>query len=274
MQITRRRLLLHLVLFSSLFFLLGYRSHGVLSPLARPDIFVAVTVKDRISYVKLVAENFAWLEINKRAEVHLFDNGSRQFSLADLKIWFPYATVHSLDTLQDPDMATRKSFEYFIDMSTSQILVNFDSDSLLHPDWERFVRQVLPQSDGVLSLYHTAAAHHPSFNCGDVTCSKNTTGALGLVFDRALLRDVLDNVVESRSKAKQPFDWALCDYLQSIGKVILVPRDSLVLHFGLHGANGDGINHVEYDTGFNLTPFPAPIRSQVKFFLENKFVVD
>lgn len=269
MQLSRRRFLSYF-LFLSLLFLLISRP----PTLTHRDIFVAVTVKDRINYVKLVAENFAWLEMSTLAEVHVFDNGSKQFSTADLKTWFPYASIHPLDTLQDPDMATRRAFEYFVDMSSSRILVNLDSDSLLHPEWESFVRQILPESSGVLSLYHTAAAHHPSFNCGDVTCSKNSTGALGLVFQRDLMKEVLENVVESRSDAKQPFDWAVCDYLISIGKVILVPRDSLVLHFGLHGANGDGIHHVEYDTGFNLDPFPAPIRAQVKFFLENKFVVD
>ena len=285
-----RRVLLHFVLFSSLFFLLGYESHITLQQFSLIDadstqqslaplmlnneFFVAVTVKDRISYVKLFAENFAWLNVSILAEVHVFDNGSKQFSNADLTMWFPYATIHPLDTIQDPDLATRRAFEYFIEMSSSRILVNLDSDSLLHPGWVRFVRQILPQSDGVLSLYHSAAAHHAAFNCGDVTCEKNSTGALGLVFQRDVLKDVLDNVVESRFDSKQPFDWAVCFYLNRIGKTIIVPLDSLVLHFGLHGAHGDGLSHVEFDKGFNLTPFPTPIRAQVKFFLENKFVVD
>ena len=163
------------------------------------EVFVAVTVKDRINYVKLFAENLEWLNISCVADVHVFDNGSKQFSASDLQNWFPYAVIHQLDTLQDADMATRRAFEYFISSSNLTTLVNMDSDSLLHPDWATFVSQVLPESDGALSLYHSAAPHHPSFNCNNITCEKKTTGALGMVFERKILEDALDNVAASKN---------------------------------------------------------------------------
>ena len=238
------------------------------------EFFITVTVKDRINYVKLFAENLAWQNMSNRADVHVFDNGSRQFSAADLRTWFPHATIHSLDSLQDPDVATRRAFEYFIAESSIPILVNLDSDSLLHPEWASFVRKILPQSDGVLSLYHSAAPHHPTFNCSDVTCNKKTTGALGLVFHREVLKDALEQVVESESVKQQGFDWALCYYLTRMGKTIFVPLHSLILHYGLHGAHGDGAGHVEVDKGFNLSHFPPTIRAQARFYAENKFIVD
>ena len=237
-------------------------------------VFVAVTVKDRINYVKLFAENLEWLNISCVADVHVFDNGSKQFSASDLQNWFPYAEIHQLDTLQDADMATRRAFEYFISSSNLTTLVNMDSDSLLHPDWATFVSQVLPESDGALSLYHSAAPHHPSFNCNNITCEKKTTGALGMVFERKILEDALDNVAASKNGRGEGFDWALCSYLENKGKKILVPRHSLVFHYGLHGAHGDGSSHVEVDAGFDLGALPVVLRGQVRFFLEHKFVMD
>ena len=236
------------------------------------NFLVTVTVKDRINYVKLFAENLAWLNMSCHAEVHVFDNGSRQFSTSDLQMWFPFASIHPIDTPHDADMVTRRAFTYFITSSNISTLINLDSDSLLHPDWSNFVNHVLPLSDGALSLYHSSAPWHQSFNCNEVTCQKNTTGALGMVFRRDVIEDALKVVHASKEKERDSFDWALCSYLQGAGKKILVPRRSLVLHYGLHGAHGDGSSHAEVDEGFDLSTLPATLRGQVRFFLENKFV--
>ena len=249
-----------------------FEEHPLCLPERERNFFVVVTVKDRINYVKLFAENLAWLNMSCHSDVHVFDNGSRQFSISDLQIWFPYASVHPIDTLHDADMATRKAFEHFITSSNISTLINLDSDSLLHPDWSNFINQVLPLSDGALSLYHSSAPWHKSFNCNEVTCQKNSTGALGMVFRRDVIVQALKVVQASKEKERDSFDWALCSYLQGAGKKILVPRHSLVLHYGLHGAHGDGSSHVEVAEGFDLSSLPAPIRGQVRFFLEKKFV--
>lgn len=239
----------------------------------KTEIFIAVTVRDRINYVKLFAEHAVWLNLSDTADVHVFDNGSRQFSITDLQSWFPDAAIHEIDALPDADIVTRRSFEFFISHSNSSVLVNLDSDSLLHPGWAKFVQQVLPRSDGALSLYHSSAPYHPSSNCNDLTCEKKTTGALGMVFRREVLQDVLNHVNESKTKVRDSFDWAICAYLANTGRNILVPKQSLVLHFGLHGAHGDGSAHVEVAEGFNISSLPKTTRAQVEYYLENKFVV-
>jgi len=236
------------------------------------EIFIAVTVKDRISYVKLFAEHANWLNISDLADVHVFDNGSRQFSIMDLQSWFPCATIHEMDTLHDADIVTRRAFEFFISNSSCRTLINVDSDALLHPEWQNFVRKVLPHSDGAISLYHSAAPYHPSSNCNEITCEKKTIGALGMVFRREVLQEALSEVQASKTKEKDSFDWALCAYLIKSGRKVLVPRQSLVLHFGLHGAHGDGSSHVEVDKDFNMSSLPTTTRAQVRYFTENKFV--
>ena len=63
----------------------------------RPSCFG--TVKDRLGYVRLLAMNMNWLGLGQMedVEVHIFDNGSSNFTLSDLGAWFPLAVVHKVE---------------------------------------------------------------------------------------------------------------------------------------------------------------------------------
>lgn len=236
-----------------------------------PRIAITIGVRNRIVYVRLLSENLNFLHVEKHGEIFVFDNGSTEFNNSDLKRWFPTATVIALNCQHDPDIVTRKAFEFFLRNLTHDVVVNIDSDALLHPSWFKFMKDTLPLSDGILSLYHSAAPYHKSFDCDEKTCRKNTTGALGLVMTRTVLSQALEVVNNSKTRQADSFDWALCKHFTDGGFRILVPRKSLLLHYGLHGAHGHGVTHVEEAVDFEIQSLPTPMQSEVKFYLNGKF---
>lgn len=238
----------------------------------QPSLMLVCTVKDRLGYVRLLALNVNWLGLKqlKDVEFHIFDNGSNNFTLSDLGEWFPYAVVHSTEhLLKSPDVATRFAFEYFIEKTKHDVLVNIDSDMLLHPDWRSFILNTLPMSDGFLSLYRTAAPHHYTRYCTEIICSKVTVGAMGMVLVRTLV-DLLLNEISEGKDAPGPFDWALVEYFNSIPNFqIFVPTKSLALHYGLYGSHGLG-THEESSVDFDSSPFPEGIQRAVELFLSGE----
>ena len=238
-----------------------------------------VTVKNRVSYVKLLStiaslqKNLQYVRVSEVADVFVFDNGSTEFRPSDLESWFHKASVIEMNCIHDADVVTRKIFEFFLRNLTHEVLVNIDSDALLHPTWSTFIDGVLPRSDGVLSLYNIGAPYHRSFNCTHVMCQKNSTGALGMVLTRILLSDALKMVNNSKSKASDQFDWTLCAYLIRRGLSIYVPHSSLLLHYGAHGAHGTGSEHVEQAVDFDMAALPTAMQSEARFYLHGKFTI-
>ena len=230
-----------------------------------------VTVKNRVGYVKLLSENLKYVRVPEIADVFVFDNGSTEFRPSDLETWFHKAKVIETNCIHDADVVTRHAFEFFVRNLTHEILVNIDSDALLHPTWSTFIDDVLPRSDGVLSLYNSGAPYHRSFNCNHVSCQKNTTGAFGMVLQRIVLAEALQMVNNSKSKAGDQFDWALCKYFIRRGLRIYVPRRSLLLHYGIHGAHGSGSKHVEQAVNFDMAALPIAMQSEANFYLNGKF---
>ena len=224
------------------------------------------TTKNRYGYVRLLAESLEWMKVYEHAHIHVFDDGSTDFDIEDLKDWFPYAQIHESDH-RHADMTTRHAFEWFENESEDDILINIDSDTMLHPDWNDFIDTHIGRS-GVLSLYHSGAKYHKSVNCDDVSCEKKSTGAMGIVMTRHVMEDMLHNMHDAEHKAAA-FDWGFVNYFEKKGIKIIVPKNSLALHYGMYGAHGSG-NHVEVANTFDFTPFPEVITKKAKAFLDNE----
>ena len=237
----------------------------VSEPLALTKTIV-FTTRNRYGYVRLLADSLAWMKAYEHAHIHIFDDGSTDFSVEELKTWFEYAHVHESDH-QNPDMTIRHSFEWFESESKDDILITIDSDTMLHPDWHKFIDTHIDTS-GVLSLYHSAAKYHKSVNCNNVTCEKRSTGSMGMVMTRKVVADMLRNM-HAAKHAAGTFDWGFVDYFKKKGIKIIVPKNSLALHYGMYGAHGSG-NHVEVANTFDFTPFPDDISRRARVFLDNE----
>lgn len=228
-----------------------------------PRILVVTTMKDRIGYVQLLAQSFEFLRIYDTADVHIFDDGSSMFNVSDLKRWFPRASISEIQHSQ-ADRSARNAFEYFVQNSTHDVIVSLDSDGLLHPSWASFIYSTLPTSDGVLSLYNSAL--HPNLSCNQKTCLKASTGALGMVFARKIITQLLLDPIVSNADL---FDWALVHKLGELGIKFVVPRDSLILHYGMYGAHGTG-DHSERENSFDMHAYPPQLKKDVVAFLRGK----
>ena len=225
---------------------------------------IVCTISGRVGYVKLLAETLKWLEVEKYSTLSLFVDNTDQLSLAEVQQLFPRAQVykvqHEFSPLSSPDMSTRVAFEHFY-RSHCNIMVNIDSDTALHPDWHKFIVDNLGYSQGVLSLYNSAA--HGATWCGKGVCSKQTVGAMGVVMTRATVGKILENV----PRRLGGFDWGFVDYFKSQGVEILVPEKSLALHYGMHGSNGNG-THIEHAIGFDESVFPKEMLGRIQLYLD------
>ena len=92
-----------------------------------------------------------------------------------------------------------------------------------------------------------------------------------MVLTRTVLSEALDRVNNSKSKPGDEFDWALCKYFMQRGIRIYVPRSSLLLHYGVHGAHGTGSRHVEQAVDFDMEALPVAMQSEARFYLHGKF---
>lgn len=225
---------------------------------------IVTPIKNRKGYVQLLGKSFEFLRVYDTADVHLFDDDSSEFSIADLQRWFPRAKISSVSQSQ-ADRSTREAFQYFLSEAKHDILVCLDSDGLLHPKWASFIYSTLPESDGVLSLYNSAA--HPSSSCNEGNCRKDSAGALGMVFTRELITRLF---MDPDVREADLFDWALVHKLNEFGIQFLVPPDSLILHFGMYGAHGSGQQHPDRENSFDLHPYPQHLKKSVVAFLKGK----
>lgn len=229
------------------------------------SINIVCTVKNRYKYVKFLAESLKWLKAYDHADIYIFNDGSTEFTSNELKQWMPFAVVHETN-LNHPDMNTRWSWESFLNSMSGEILVNLDSDMLLHPKWYEFIIEHMPGSNTALSLYNSK--NHKSISCNEFTCKKEITGAAGTVLHRSLVDEILQNVNTAKDKPGA-FDWGYLDYFKKHGITITVPKNSLALHYGMYGAHGSG-NHVEVANTFDFSPFPDYITKKAKAFLDNE----
>ena len=87
------------------------------------------TTKNRYGYVRLLAESLEWMKAYEHAHIHVFDDGSTDFTIEELKDWFPYAHIHESD--QGIQYVYTTCFQWFENESEDDILINID-DTMLH----------------------------------------------------------------------------------------------------------------------------------------------
>ena len=224
---------------------------------------LVATIKGRVGYAKLLSDSFEWLKVYDIASVQLFVDETSELSLSSVQEMFPRSQVHLVEhefkPQTSPDISTRMAFEHFFH-SCHEILLNVDSDSLLHPGWSHFVETHLDVSHGLISLYNSAV--HRCTYFADDYCIKGTIGALGVVMTRDKVGEVLDHVPRRLGE----FDWGFVRYFQSKNSTFVVPMKSLVLHYGMHGTNGDG-RHPETAVDFDESVLPESIRGRVAEFM-------
>ncbi len=126
-------------------------------------------------------------------------------------------------------------------------IVAIDSDLIFHPKWLAALKETLPLSDGIISLYNSAI-HEPEQEFiikGVELIKKKNIGSAGVVLRRQVVKEMIQNVPVSRS-----YDWDWSEYFYEKGVRILSTKRSWVQHIGTYGFNCNMYVDSEYGLGF------------------------
>ena len=238
------------------------------------NITILTPLRNRKHYVQTLAAGWSWLRIWQNARVHMFLDTSTEYSSKDLRSWFPYATVHSVN-YKHPDLTTRAAFQFYVDnpplasgSKCTDIAMVIDSDALLHLNWLQFIEHNFHTTDGVMSLYHSSVPWHKVIECNATLCTKQSIGAFGMMMSRTMAEQVLCHSHGGTKVYKRDFDWEAIYYLQSKNIRFFVPNRSMILHYGMHGTNNNAkMKNIEKAIGFEMVGYPAAIQEAAFHFL-------
>jgi len=180
--------------------------------------------------------------------VRVHDDASDEFDISQLKVLFPFAeTIHRHDTNLGASGNMHRIFRDALETSCEYILL-FDADLIFHPSWISIAGEILPHTDGVLSLFnsmkHPVVGHRMLSNHHVV--EKMSLGAAGVIIARRHVEDILKAVPLTRD-----WDWDWSRYFTANGIIQLALAESAVQHIGL---SGEHTNLVDYDFGLNFYP--------------------
>jgi len=211
-----------------------------------PRILLGVTTYNRMQTVALAARSLRHAEGVGEVAVVVIDDASEEYSLDALRPLFPPGTAFIRREVNSgrADYAAHALMRYFIEKRDEGLLVCLDSDLLVAGDFLARIRAAWPKSDGVLSLFN--AHTHPGVRSarGEGLLEKETVGFAGTVWSRAVIADVLVNVVPTPR-----FDWDICKLLEETGRAIVCLEDSAVQHIGMVGQNSRFLTS-DYGLGF------------------------
>ena len=206
------------------------------------NILVATPSWNRKAILSLMAESLQLSELDLlNTEYLVSDDASTEFSEADLRAMFPWATiVKHTQKHRHPLLNTHFCFDKFLE-GTYTHLVILDSDMIVAPDWRARLDELLKTPDFKIgSLYHSLC--HPVYkDCGTYYI-KDTAGFAGMVFTREILQFARSRLGSSHN------DWSVCHL---VGKIFAVSKPSAVAHIGINGQwNGSNYNHIDKAVDF------------------------
>lgn len=228
-----------------------------------PSIAVMLTSYDRKGYLETFSK---WLAsdpsyISGKFDFFVRDDHSSQYGKTELERWFPKASIAIEAVHHRSDQNIRLNFERFVKMDYD-LLLSIDSDSILDPSWYSFITENMPK-EGFATLYHSSASWHKTHHCRDgVWCHQSSTGSLGMVLSKELIRKML---LENRNSG---FDWGIIEWLKKQKIPVRAPKKSLVLHYGYYGQNNNPRNMHELADKFNMISIHQSVRPCIYWWLK------
>lgn len=198
----------------------------------------------------------------KQCFIRIYDDCSSEFNANTIINEFPFVTEYKRrDHNLGADLNMHQMYLDFLETG-DDVLVNCDSDMIFRADWIDKLLELLPLTDGVLSLYNSAL--HLSSERLEIgrekLVRKESLGAAGTVFTREIVQSIVKNV-----KPSFKFDWDWSNYLTSKGISLMVTEDSYIQHIGIHGENCDACIIIDY--GLHFYPLDEDtLKLNVAFF--------
>ncbi len=225
-------------------------------------IMIAIPTHNRKGYTKFNADVIRLYHNISSEQLFIFDDCSTQYGEKELREWYgPDINYFPCTKKLLADSNTRRMFKYF-STSDYDIIFTVDSDTLFQSNWRSFILDNINKTGGgMMSLYHSSASWHKTYDCDTVLCKKHSLGAAGSVMTRDVVIKMLKN---NKNKA---FDWGFVGYFKKIGQKMFVPEKSIMFHYGKQGQN-NGCNTQEVAKDFQRYLLPKWIQNSLVHFFD------
>ena len=224
-------------------------------------IMLAIPTYNRIGYTEFHAKVIREYHKIPSSQLFIFDDCSTEYGEKELREWYG-KDIHFFPCKKRlrSDANIRRMFEYFI-TTDFDIIFSVDTDLIFQKNWMDFIDKHIGSTDGVMSLYHSNAPHHRTFNCGNDLCEKNSMGSAGTVMKKDTVKKMLG------LHKTNLFDWGFVSIFKKLKIRMLVPKNSLIMHYGQIGQN-NGCGTKEVAKGFDKDRMPLWIKEGLNFYFD------
>jgi glycosyltransferase involved in cell wall biosynthesis len=212
-------------------------------------VAIGVPTFNRRHMVELSAASLRSSSIPHGTTLLVVDDASTDYDVAYLKSIYPeFADIRRRSTNSGgASFACRDLMRQLLETDAEALLV-LDSDLLVSTNFLATGISLLPETDGVLSLFNTP--NHPVIGARGRFVLKKSLGSAGTLWRRDVAAKVFGAV-----PADPEWDWRFSEFLVGAGIEICVTRDSLVQHVGY--ADGQHCNFLSGDWGVGFAESDA-----------------
>ena len=225
------------------------------------SIMIAIPTYNRIGYTKFHAKVIREYHKIPSSSLYIFDDCSTEYGEKELREWYG-KDIHFFPCTKrlKSDANIRRMFEYFL-ITDFDLIFSVDTDLIFQRDWREFILKHIDATDGVMSLYHSNAPHHKTFNCKGDLCEKKSMGSAGTVMKKSIVKKMLQEHKNSM------FDWGFVSIFKRRKIKMMIPNKSLIMHYGQIGQN-NGCGSSEVAKGFDRTVLPKWIKDTLIFYFD------
>lgn len=224
-------------------------------------IMIAIPTFNRRGYTKFNGKVIREYHKIPSNSLYIFDDCSTEYGEKELRKWYG-KDIHFFPCRKQlkADANIRRMFEYFV-TTDFDLIFSVDTDLIFQKHWREFILKHLNSTDGVMSLYHSNAPHHKSFNCKGDLCEKKSMGSAGTVMKRSIVKKML------KEHKSSTFDWGFVSIFKKRKIRMMVPNNSLIMHYGQIGQN-NGCGSSEVAKGFDRTVLPKWVKDGLIFYFD------
>lgn len=210
------------------------------------SLAIGIPVRNRRHLVEFNAFSVSRMKHPPGMELRLLvlDDASTDFGPDLLRRIYPAgaAIIRKDGHSGGADHAAVELMRRLLALRTDAVML-LDSDFILRPDVLLTIRDLLPRTDGILSLFNTDS--HAAYQEQGPFLLKKSVGSAGTVWTRERAQEVLAHVAEGPR-----WDWRFCEYLVARGVPIFCLRNSAVQHLGFAEGQNSTVTHGDYGNGF------------------------
>ena len=211
-------------------------------------VTIGIPTYNRKELLEYMATSLYDSELLDICNIRIYDDCSTEFSKDELITLFPNAA--SINVSSNNVKADKNMFLMYKDFASTNddYFFNADSDFLFNKNWLEKALDLIPQTDGVLSIFN-ANSHQEKESVGDELVIKASLGAAGTFFTRERMLEVVDHFNDT--KDFNSFDWQWSKYFTSRGINLYCVSNSLMQHIGYNGQNSK--HYFDVGLGYKVT---------------------